>query len=271
MAIDTRKSLVKKYNPNHGVDGRFTSGSSGLGNRRIGERGGGTAGAPVKDAFGRSMGYQSPHLPTKQTVAAHSPQAQQTAAHLHGASDGGSGIVKDRVFIPGVTDEFGRTAEEQAAAKVPKFQIENPAGPGFQFSSAQRQANAREMFGASPLKPDPYGETARKPNILVRPEPAAFATTMRTPKTPVMAETARTPATTRHAPKEATFHAPSKDINEYVNTQHMRRLEGESLSAYVERRNSLLKTQRDREAKVAKARANASAPFLRGRPPAFVR
>jgi hypothetical protein len=318
MAIDTRKSLVKKYNPNHGADGRFTSGSSGLGNRRIAERGGGTAGVPTKDAFGRTMtgyrnpnpaktgpstvaikpvhGYRNPHPPTKQTAAAHSPIVQQAAAHMHGQSDGGTNKTRDPNYNQGEGDP-------ELAGSVP-YQVQNPAGPGFQFSSAQRQANAREMFGVKAPKDrvfipgvtdefgrtageqaaaakakvyDPYGETlavtpkAVTPNILIRPD--SYAETLRTPKgfgsepaRPRSADvTPSTPSKAKSAdvvpPKEGTIHAKSKDIGEYPT----RRNEGESLKSYVERRNSLLKAQRDRDAKLAKAHTpkHTTPPYLK--------
>ena len=142
MPIDngflTRRELVRKFNPNHDDQGRFASSGSG--------RRGGTAGAPTEDAFGNPLkrpskgglenfvrDWNKPPVTggRKQTVAAHAPRAQQATSHVHGVSDGGRG-------------------------PQGKFHVQNPAGPGFQFSSAQRQANAREMFGFGKKQPVKY-------------------------------------------------------------------------------------------------------------------
>src|SRR6476620_2145450 len=90
----TSRTLVRKFNPNHGPDGRFASAGGG--------RRGGTVGAPTEDAFGNPMtrpGYGN----TQRTMDARF----------------------DR------TPEFGGGLR---AERMPQFQIENPQGKGFEFT-----------------------------------------------------------------------------------------------------------------------------------------
>jgi hypothetical protein len=70
-------------------------------------RRGGTAGAPTEDAFGNPL-----KRPSK-----------------------------------GGLENFVKNWNKPPVTGTGKFHIENPAGPGFRFSSEQRQRHARIMFG----------------------------------------------------------------------------------------------------------------------------
>jgi hypothetical protein len=115
----TSRALVRKFNPNHGPDGRFASAGGG--------RRGGTAGPPTEDAFGN---------PLRRNVARAGAAGRLTSPAPLGAATHAIN-----------TATYGSTG---SVVNPAKHVIENAAGPNNQFSNEQKQRNYVTMFGKRP-------------------------------------------------------------------------------------------------------------------------
>lgn len=159
QAVPLNYERVLKFNPNHGPDGRFTSGGGG--------RRGGTEGPPTSDALGRPFrkggaGTRLTGIPEKyreqarNVLEGYGRLFPQTSGGVHTPSKGGapSEYSGGGVHTPPSkgTPEYasGQPHVPPGSPRSGQFHAESGAGKKpFTFTDEQKSRNFKEMFGTA--------------------------------------------------------------------------------------------------------------------------